>query len=436
MNPLQYLLMLILFFAAFSPSALQAQSLEQAIKIALAQNKELKAQTQALKKRQLEARAAFRQTLPSLDFGASYRHVTHVAQIDFPALPTLPGLPSAVRLGRYDTYETSLTIKYVLFSGFAHKNRVRLMSQKSELEHITLEEKEKEIAFRVIAAYRNAQEKQLEMEAIKAAMERVAWQMKRTKSLIKQGMALGLDSLSLKLARLNYRKQLIAAQGALAIAEEQLKKLTGQKITIQSFSEPPEVRLNVMPVVKLTGPYRLLDQQQQMQSTAVKISRARYFPALAAFASYSYGRPGLDMIKGEWMDYGIWGVSLSWNLFSWNADRLNEQAARARFKQLDWQKQAVEDQLQTRFDRALREWQTLKEQQDVVQAALKVARQKMKVVAARYAQGMASVTDFNQANLQLTEAQLNVKRHALLMTLKRSEIDYLSGKPLTQWSIP
>lgn len=70
-----------------------------------------------------------------------------------------------------------------------------------------------------------------------------------------------------------------------------------------------------------------------------------------------------------------------------------------------------------------------------MQTALSVAQQKMKIVQSRYQQGMASATDFNEANLQLTESELNLKRHYLLMVLKLNEIDYLSGKPLNQWSI-
>ena len=434
MNRLTLLILSSVIILIFS-DWLKGQSLAQVVQIALKQNKEILARQQAVQKADLQARAAFRKTLPAIDLSASYRHVTHVARLEFPSTIPIPGFPTNISLGLYDTYESGLTLKYVLFSGFAQKNQVKLMRQQAGLAGINLEEKQKEIAFKVIGVYRKVQNKQLELQVLNSALQRIDLQMKRIKALVKQGMALSLDTLSLKLAKLNYRKQIIAVEGELATAAQQLEHLSGQKVRVQSFQQLRAPELNVMPVLQRMAPYRQLEQQEAMQRTAVRLNQSRYLPSLAAFASYNYGKPGLDFIKGDWMAYGIWGLSLSWNLFSWNADRLTEQAARAQVKQIQWQKEAVKEQLQTRFDNALQEWQTLKEQEKVVKIALQVARQKMKMIASRYKQGMASVTDFNEANLQLTEAELNLKRHYLLMALKRNEIDYLSGKPLNQWSI-
>ncbi len=434
MNRFTFLFLNVALILIFS-AQLIGQSLNQVLQTALKQNKELQAQRQQLNSAQLQAQAAFRKTLPTLDLSASYRHVTHVAQLEFPSTIPIPGFPTNVSLGQYDTYESGLTLKYVLFSGFAQKNQIKLMRQQARLANINLEEKQKEIAFKVIGAYRNVQNKQLELEVLKSSLKRIDLQIKRLKALVKQGMALSVDSLSLKLARLNVQKQIIAVQGQLAIARQQLEQLVGTKVKVEPFERATVSEPSMLPVLQEMAPYRKLKQQQAMQRTVVKINQSHYLPSLAAFASYNYGKPGLDFIKGDWMTYGIWGVNLSWNLFSWNADRLTEQAARARVKQIQWQKEAVKEQLQTRFDNALQDWQTLKEQEKVVKTALQVARQKMKIIESRYKQGMATATDFNEANLQLTEAELNLKRHYLLMALKRSEIEYLSGKPLNQWSI-
>ena len=434
MNRFTFLFLNVALILIFS-AQLIGQSLNQVLQTALKQNKELQAQRQQLNSAQLQAQAAFRKTLPTLDLSASYRHVTHVAQLEFPSTIPIPGFPTNVSLGQYDTYESGLTLKYVLFSGFAQKNQIKLMRQQARLANINLEEKQKEIAFKVIGAYRNVQNKQLELEVLKSSLKRIDLQIKRLKALVKQGMALSVDSLSLKLARLNAQKQIIAVQGQLAIARQQLEQLVGTKVKVEPFEHATVSEPSMLPVLQEMAPYRKLKQQQAMQRTVVKINQSHYLPSLAAFASYNYGKPGLDFIKGDWMTYGIWGVNLSWNLFSWNADRLTEQAARARVKQIQWQKEAVKEQLQTRFDNALQDWQTLKEQEKVVKTALQVARQKMKIIESRYKQGMATATDFNEANLQLTEAELNLKRHYLLMALKRSEIEYLSGKPLNQWSI-
>jgi outer membrane protein TolC len=67
--------------------------------------------------------------------------------------------------------------------------------------------------------------------------------------------------------------------------------------------------------------------------------------------------------------------------------------------------------------------------------ALRLARRKMNIIKSQYEQGMSSATDFNTANLDLTEARLNVQRWRLRLALKLNELEFISGKPISAWSI-
>ncbi len=422
-------LVLVTFWAV---RTLPAQTLKQTVHLALQQNKTILAQNQAARKARLEAKAAFRYTLPQLDVNASYRHVTHVPHIQFPAFL---GGGSSINLGAYDSYETGLTLHYALFNGFANRNTVRLMEQRAALSEIVLQKTQKEIAIQTINAYRQVQRWLLEREVLKTGMARTDLQLARIRSLVRQGMALALDSLSLTLAKLRLQKQMIEAQNHLQTAQAQLDQLVGQKVTVQVFAGEEISSCTERPLFAQMETLKKIEQQRRMQQTQIHLKQAAYFPRVQVFASYNYGKPGADMIRNEWMDYGVWGVNLSWNIFSWFSDRLRVQAARAELKQIQWQKQTAKEEMQTRFEAALRTWQTLFEQYKVLKMAFDVARSKMKIVEAQYRQGMATVTDFNRANLDLTEAELNVKRQLLLLALQRNQVEFLSGKPINQWSI-
>ncbi len=426
-------LLISAFFLLCVVVPLQAQNLSKVIEWALEQNNEIKAQGQALQKAQLEARAQFRKTLPALEFNAAYRHQTLVPQINFPSV--FPGGGAAIHIGTYDTYETGLRLYYVLFSGFRLTNSVRMARQKSVLQAVQLENKKREIAFNVLRAYRQVQLQQVEVEVLNAAMKRIDLQRQRLNSLIRQGFALSLDTLSLELARLQLKSRLIAARGNIATALQQLNQLAGKQVKVEPFTSsvvsPPEVELQI----EKTPPYRSVSQQEKLQQLAAKIARAAYLPSVTVYASYNYGKPGLDIINNQWNDYGIWGVNVSWNLFNWNGDRLTEQAALASAQQVAYKRAALKDQLKTRFDTAFREWQALAEQLSVFRAAQNVALTKMNLVQSRYQKGMATANDFNQANLELSEAELNLKRHLIRMALKKNEIEYLGNKPLNEWSL-
>jgi hypothetical protein len=59
----------------------------------------------------------------------------------------------------------------------------------------------------------------------------------------------------------------------------------------------------------------------------------------------------------------------------------------------------------------------------------------MEITQSRYNEGMSSVTEFNDANLELTDAEINLQRQSIFLAIKVSEIDFLSGKSINQWSI-
>jgi outer membrane protein TolC len=42
-------------------------------------------------------------------------------------------------------------------------------------------------------------------------------------------------------------------------------------------------------------------------------------PKLSAFGRVGYGRPGLDFIQDEWQPYGIAGIRLQWNAWTWGS---------------------------------------------------------------------------------------------------------------------
>lgn len=427
-------LALVVLLVLGLPDRARAQSLAETVRLALENSKPLRAEDSAARKARLEATAASRSTLPRLDVELSYRHVTDVASVDFPT--AVPGLTvGGFELGVYDMYEAGLTADYMLFSGFAQRNRTLMMRQKAELAEIQRGDTERNVAFQTVALYREAQNSMLEIEVLDASLERVAWQERRVSSLVEQGMALALDTLSLSLTRLDYRQKRIAAIGNLQTARQRIRQVAGREIDVEPF-RPAEHRAAQFSLsLERVETYRLLRQQETLAATGVELKKADYYPAVALYAGYRYGKPGVDVINNEWMQYGVWGVSLNWSLFGWGSHRLETEASRADLRRATWQREALADELRTGYDNALRELQTIDEQVAVAGQYLKVARDKLSVIQSRYNQGMVSTSDYNEADLELTEAELNHRRQLLRLALKINEIEFLSGAPLEQWSL-
>ncbi len=414
----------------FSGSALWAQSARQAVEQALRNNNQIKAQQEALTQARLKAKAAFRSTLPGLDFEASYNHVTDVPEIQMPS----PLGAQTIRLGAYDTYEAGVSVKYVAFSGFAQQNTVRLKELQKEASAVQLKSAQNEVAFNTLRAYRRVQTLSLAVSIYKAAEKRAALKLNDLRVLVKQGMALAVDTLSLRLALLDVQQNRLNTESQLELAQQELDNLTGSHITVQTEQaalDEPDAGWTPKHNLRLQA----LNKQIRMAQVSSALAKSAFYPRLAVFAAYKYGKPGLDMISNEWMTYGVWGAGLSWNLFGWQKDELSSQAALAKAKELNFRRQEAQKQLKLSFDQTRSAYRFLARRWQLQKQAVALAKTKMQTIQSRYNQGMASATDFNMANLELTQAELKEAQQRIQLALKRNELEFKSDKPISEWSM-
>jgi outer membrane protein len=428
---IKLIITLVLFLLVNSGNT---QSLKETIDLALEANPMIAAGRSQIEESRLDAKSTSRSTLPQIEFDASYRHVSDVAQLELPQFtPQMPRMN--VNLGVYDTYETGLTANYLLFSGFAQKSLVGIKNQTVELNNQQLTKTEKSIALEVIIKYRQVQNYHLEVEALNAAKQRIDLQIKRIKALVNQGMALSLDTLSLSLSKLNNDQKIIAVQADLETAKQELTALVGKEIVVNKEVTVNEDNIISLFDAKMNSDLQMLNTRKGIIQSNRAITKSGYYPKIGLFAGVKYAKPGVNFIKNNWMTYGVWGVNLNWNLFKWGADHLKSQSLKAAKNTIEFQYQNLTNQLKTKYDAAVREYKALQKQNKVALSARDLAKRKMEIIQSRYNEGMSSVTEFNDANLELTDTEINLQRQSILLAIKVSEIDYLSGKSINQWSI-
>ena len=416
---------------------LMGQSLSETVDIVLKNNASIQAKMQAVIAAQKQAEATRANTLPTINFDGTYNHITHVAVMDVAAQlpPSLQGGFPPIQLGNYDTYDLGISANYLLFTGFAHKNSIAIKNEQQKLSENQLIKTQKEAAFQAVAAYRRVQSRYFEISSLDSAKRRTELQLQRIKIIVGQGMALALDTLELTLAKLSYTQKIIAAKSALESDREFLNNLAGQRIEVEPLLEFLFTSDEETYYGEKDERLKSLKIQESILTLNKALSKSGYYPVVALNAAYKYGNPGADIIQREWMDYAVWGVGVHWNLFRWGADKKTAEASEAQIKSLQHQYQVLNDNIKTEFDKSKRELKSLKEQLKVLAAALRVAKEKLRLINNRYQQGMATTTDFNDANLNMAETELNYKRFVVAVALKSNELDYKSGKPIQQWRL-
>ena len=410
----------------------RTQSLQETVKIALKNNGLVQASKEELIAASALHKASRRSVLPRLTLKSSATYITDVAEIDLNAMTGMP--LGSISMGAKESVETSASLSCLLFSGFARRSNIRIREEQETLARIGLNRTEKETALQTATVYRSIQGLKLKIGSLESAVKRADIQLRRIRSLIESGMALGIDSLSVSLGRLTYKQRLIASRASLASAFQRLEMLTGEAIDVTSPAAGNAESLNDLKL-QSTDMMLLLTAQYRLKQHAEVLARSAYYPRVSFQASYKYGKPGVDFIQNEWMNYGVAAVGLEWDLFNWGSEKQKVTAAAAEKNRVGFERMNTEQEIRLQYDVKVRELQSIRDQVAVVERARDLAGEKMRIINLQSEEGMISATDFNDANLELTQAELDVQEHRIRLAQKIHEIDYLSGAPLQDWHL-
>ncbi len=430
--PASLLVAALLIGLGGAPGKAQAQSLKDTIRLALTNDSSVSAAVQGAESSQLEADAAFRGILPSLNLGGSYQYVSETAEVTLPALPGKPA--QTIALGQQNTVDLFAGVRWAPFTGFAQQATVEMKRLQALLARNNLDSTRVGVALKTVIAYRQAQAALLQIDILASARDRAQLQIDHSVALEKEGMAQKVDVLSLTIARLGYDQKLIAARASLADALDRLKAITGKEITVPA---PPAANpAIVLPPLEeeQLDQIKALSLQRGILAQSKRLAESKLYPTLSLSGALHYGVPGVNPILNEWMLYGTAGAALTWS-FNWGGDLLAARAVDRNLAKLGNDELSARHEIELDYASAVRDWYAMQSELKVIEASLDLARTKMGIVKVQYEQGMASTTDFNDANLGLTQAELQYRSQLLALLLKANQIDALSGEPIDRWSV-
>jgi len=379
---------------------------------------------------QEDVNQAWASQLASFDFSGSYKHQSTVPEMQFPTISLpfgaqpvslFPG--GKIKLGVLDTYDFRINASQPLFTGFRLRNR-RLAAEAGVNGKVYEMRKNKvELVYKVQAAYANVLKAQKFIQIANTTRDQVQTHLRDVENYVEQGMARKDELLRVRVKHSEAELTILQAQNAFDLAFAALESLLGEKLPANSTFE--EMKAAGMSSLDIEASYQqALGQRAEVQSiryvkkAAVigkKIAKGSWLPSLAAFGSYGYGKPGLNFIKNEWMDYWIVGAGVEWNVWNWGKSR--SQVQQAELKSISVSEAERQLQLAIRLD--------------VTQACLQIdeaakrfkmtteleqqAGETYQVVENSYKQGQVTNSEYLDAQLDLTRAQLQKAQ---------AEIDY------------
>jgi len=422
-------MIVLLLVLATGAHAQNVYTLEEARRDALERSRDVRIASIDVAGAEEGITAARARRLPSVDVSAGYTHVSETGGIDF-QLPGLP--PRSIRFGDGNIWETAITAHMPLFTGF----RLSAMQDLSELNREVAEESlagtHTAVRHRVAFIYRRAQ---LAERSRRIYDEQLSWlqvQFGMLRSMLAEGQVLPYDTLLLSSRMSALRVERRNASTEYENAIEDLREITRQDLVGITLSDDIEVDPGI-PAQRETASLletaeqnrsdlQILSHQREMAQLRIRSEQASMYPTVAAFASYRYGKPGVDQVANEWMDYYTAGISLEWNLWSWGGDASKVQQQRYGLQRIEEEYARRRDAVRASINRIRNEMDVLDDTRRMLDDQIRQERTKQRLLQARFREGVATATEVVDAETALTTARLRREQADIQYAMKITEL--------------
>jgi len=440
-------------------------TLDEAIELALEQNRMLKAaeaRQMGAEARKGQARAML---LPSVSAGGSYTKLDERPYMDasgfgsiFDPLmepfeylveqgyldpSTLEGLEGSdeggkIYMGDDDVYSFGVTVQQTLFAGGAVWNGYRAAEYASEAASHLAERECDETVYRATDAYLNLLRARSGLDVMEDAVEQMEAHLADLTAMYEEGMLLESDILRSRVQMSSARLQRNDAEHALRLTEAALAYELGVSLDTEIAPidglDPvglPELGLREWTARGLDARPDLLAAEAGVSAAArgVAAARGEYFPSLVVMGNYNWDRPN-RAYEPEFYEHWSVTVALQMNVFDWGGrgNRIKE----AKSSRLEAEERAamaadgVRLDIRSRYlahDSALFAVEIAHDGAEQARESLRVVREAFRSGAATNADVLDAQTALTTAEMELVNAQAQLRLAEAGLMLATGEIN-------------
>ncbi len=266
-------------------------------------------------------------------------------------------------------------------------------------------------------------------EAVKTAQAH----QKQVEAMYKQGLVLDSDLLRIRVFAADMAQQASARAADAQVARAYLGYAMGTEQDVDpkgDFTLPaadlPPLEEAEKAALEGRGDLKSMALQTQQAEQGVKMSRADYWPQVGVMAAYEQDTQ--RWTKAAWGDNWMLGVQVKIPIFDGGARAGRVETARA--QQLQAQQALLDLQQKARVE-AKAAWLRAKsaaERVAVTTDSEAQAKENQRIVALRYNEGLATITDLLDADMALTSASLTRAQAIHDEIVERARLTWAMGK--------
>jgi len=149
--------------------------------------------------------------------------------------------------------------------------------------------------------------------------------LEETNARVREGTALQADAAAIDATLLQRQQDADDLQASRRAALDRLATLTGQTVGESDTLVLPDLSALVARARQAPGTLRARPEFEQFARTRDRLARqqdlsaAQERPRLSTYAKVGYGKPGLNFVSSDFETYGLAGVRLQWNAWTWGS---------------------------------------------------------------------------------------------------------------------
>ncbi len=364
----------------------------------------------------------------SVDATGTYSHSTDVQTLSIPI--SIPGMKiPETKFGDGNVYDLAVTAKIPLFTGGALKYREQ--AARSGADAAQYDWKAEKASF--AAEVRRAFYQVLAGEAALKIATNNRDKLLRHKGELEDAVTIGAVSrealIQNEVALKQAESSQIVAEGDLKAARIALCEITKIDESNAEFDGNLEMSLLTrfdsisVPTNDHRGEFAAMQHRVAQATWAANAVRGSWYPSVAAQATYHYAKPGVQMIKNEWMSYGVFGVSASWTMWDWFARDRRIEKARNSENALRFNNFELSRNLKTAAKVVFERLETAKRNLAVQSSRMESVQTRAGMVEERWKQGQATESEWQDAQDDVTQAHENVL--SATVRLRLAEVEWL-----------
>lgn len=381
-----------------------------------------------LEKENYDLILAEKQRLFNLKFQSSYQRLSRLMELEFPFLP------EKIVFGLKNAYDFSLSLTQPLFTGGRIESNIKLKEAEKLEKELERDILRNQIFLQTAKLYYTGNILLMEKEVLLQNKKFLLKLLEDAENLYENGQIEYSEILKLRQKINQLQRTIKKLDYDLQSLKLSIFNLIGLDDLRGEIIFRPETRLENLPSSEkiFRKEIQLLEKREEEIWQLIKIQKSKNYPQLALMGKFSYGKPGIDLIKKEWMTFWTLAIVADITLWDWGKRALELKKLQTELKRIENLRRKTANEIRLQIEKARNEYEKNLHLLKLQEEKIKIIKERFHILKEKFFQGTVTPAEVMKVRTELEKAELERIKTLARALLARIEYIWSLGLPLKE----